>query len=127
MAYVSYNDYVSFYGGDLVTEEEFPALSILADDVIDAATRYKIVHAGGLNAFPAFVQTLVKKACAAQISYLADNGAGTIYLGGTPNFTVGKVSVGGDMDKDGAQSAISPAVMMYLEQTGLLERGVAVC
>lgn len=125
MAYITYNQYVEMYGTCPLTEQEFPVYAGLASDLIDGVTQYRIVK-GGLSALPAFVQTQIKKAAAAQVLYMFQNGLEATMTGQTgQGFTVGKVHVdGGTNGKTAAQLMISPAVTILLEQTGLMERSI---
>jgi hypothetical protein len=71
----------------------------------------------------------VKSAICAQIDYLYEYGVGVASYGKEAGggFTVGKVSVNeGSATKaaSGAASMVAPAVYVYLEQTGLLNRQV---
>lgn len=97
----------------------------LASDLIDSVTRYKIQR-GGLSALPAYTQALVKKATAAQILYTYQYGMESTMTGQAgQGFTVGKVHVdSGKTEQTAAQMMISPAVSVYLEQSGLMERSV---
>ena len=125
MAYIDYDGYLAIYGTCPLTEEEFPVYAELASDLIDSVTRYKIQR-GGLSALPAYTQTLVKKATAAQILYTYQYGMESTMTGQAgQGFTVGKVHVdSGKAEQTAAQMMISPAVSVYLEQSGLMERSV---
>lgn len=132
MAYITYDEYISMYGTCPITEDQFPVYATIASDIIDAATQFRIEEWGGFTAIPPFLQTLVQKACAAQVQYLAELGIDTVMTGQTgQGFTVGKVSVNGGALANGAltaaQLSISPMVHILLEQTPLMERRVAVC
>ena len=81
--------------------------------------------------FPSIVKTQVQLAICSQIDFLAINGVDDMNSGaGGGGFTVGKVTVHGNNSssgKSGAMSAyISPAAILYLEQTGLMYPGVGV-
>lgn len=52
MAYITYDQYVAIYGEPPIKEEDFPVYAGLASDLIDSATRYRIVQGGGLSALP---------------------------------------------------------------------------
>lgn len=125
MAYITYEQYIEMYGICPLTVEEFPVYAGLAGDLIDSVTQYRIVK-GGLSALPIFVQTQVKKATAAQVLYMIQNGLEATMSGQIgQGFTVGKVHVdGGTNGKTEVQMMISPAVKILLEQTGLMERSV---
>lgn len=130
MAYISYQEFAEIYG-QRVPEDEFPMYAENASDMIDVATRYVIAQCGGLEGFPPIVQSMAKKAAAAQVLYLSQNGIDTVMTGQTgQGFTVGKVHLDGASASSGgagnsaAQSMISPAATVFLEQTGLMGRGV---
>lgn len=125
MAYITYDGYIAIYGACPLTAEDFPVYAELASDMIDAVTRYKIQQ-GGLSALPAYIQKLIQKAAAAQVLYTYQNGLESTMTGQAgKGFTVGKVHVdGGANEQTAAQMMISPAVGVYLEQTGLMERSV---
>ena len=125
MAYITYSQYVEMYGTCPLTEQEVPIYASLASDLIDSVTQYRIAK-GGLSALPAFVQTQIEKAAAAQVLYMFQNGLEATMTGQTAQgFTVGIVHVdGGTNGKTEAQMMISPAVAIFLEQTGLMERSI---
>lgn len=129
MAYITYQQYEKLYGTPPVTEAEFTLYATTASDIIDSITQYRIGRAGGISALPAWLQTLVQKAAAAQVLYLTQNGLETVVSGQTgQGFTVGKVSVDGAGTSTGgmtaAQLTVCPMAKVYLEQTGLMERSV---
>ena len=127
MAYITYEQYTELYGVPPISEDAFPMYAGQASDLIDSITQYRIIQGGGLSALPAFVQTLVQKAAAAQVLYLTQNGLETVISGQTgQGFTVGKVSVDGGNTggMTAAQLMVCPMTKAYLEQTGLMERSV---
>ena len=127
MAYITYEQYTQLYGTPPITEAEFPMYATTASDIIDSITQYRIERARGISALPAWLQTLVQKAAAAQVLYLTQNGLETVVSGQTgQGFTVGKVSVDGGNSGGltAAQLTVCPMAKMYLEQTGLMERSV---
>ena len=132
MAYITYQQYVNLYGNSPITEAEFPVYAELASDMIDTITQNRLLQGDGLASLPAFVQTRVEKAAAAQVLYFTQNGLETVLSGQTgQSFTVGKVSVSGGTLANGNAKAgsllISPLAVALLEQTGLMYRGVDVC
>ena len=132
MAYITYQQYLEYYGSCPLTEDEFPVYAGLASDAIDSITQYRIVQGGGVSALPALTQTLVQKAAAVQVLYYTQLGLETVLTGQTgQSFTVGKVSVsGGALSNSNGKAGtllISPAAVALLEQTGLMYRGVHVC
>ena len=132
MAYITYDEYVTYYGTPPVQESDFTVYAEQASDLIDVLTEYRIMQ-GGLSALPDLVQKLVKKATAAQVLYFIQNGGvESVESGQTgQGFSVGKVRVDGDsryraqnISKRGALM-ISPMARALLDQTGLMERVVA--
>ena len=125
-ATVDYAFYSTVYMGTEADEASFPALCARAADVVGAMIRWRDTET---LADP--VLTLYKKAVCAQVDYFALNGFESVAGGSDRGFTVGKVSVSGksgnDLKATGAMSAhVSPMVLMYLEQTGLMYPGVPV-
>lgn len=133
MAYITYEQYVSFYGAPAVSETEFPIYAGSASDLIDAITQYRIVEAGGISAFPPAMQTMIQKATALQVMYYIMNGLETVMSGQTgKGYTVGKVHLDGVSSSGSggaltsAQMMVGPAAKATLEQTGLMYRGTPV-
>ena len=126
---VDYEYYFTVYKGSEASEASFPSLYARAADVIGAMTRWQAVEPD-IYSMPERQQTLVKKAICAQVDYFAVNGLDSVSGGNDRGFTVGKVSVsgksGGDLVRRGAMAEnVSPLVLMYLEQTGLMAPQVA--
>lgn len=131
MAYITYEQYLDYYGTCPISEDVFPVYAGAASDLIDAITEYRLVQGGGFAALPSLVQTLVQKAAAVQVLYYTQLGLETVLTGQTgQSFTVGKVSVsGGALSNSNGKAGtllISPAAVALLEQTGLMYRGVSV-
>lgn len=106
----------------------FPALCARAEDVIGAMTHWQATEENWAN-LTSVQQTLVKKAICAQVDYFAVNGLDSVAGGNDRGFTVGKVSVSGKgvsgNAKGGAMAdSLSNLVMMYLEQSGLMNPAV---
>lgn len=125
-ACVDYEFYSTVYLGEEADSTSFPALCARAADVVGAMTRWVDV-----STMPEWVQTLYKKAVCAQVDYFALNGLDSVAGSFDRGWTVGKVSVSGksgsDIVKTGAMAEhVSPLAIMYLEQTGLMGRAVAV-
>jgi len=125
-AIVDYTFYSSVYMGTEADEVSFPALCSRACDVVGAFTRW--IDPATLTE-PAL--TLYKKAVCAEVDYFALNGFESVSGGNDRGFTVGKVSVSGksgsDLKATGAmRDHLAPLVIMYLEQTGLLNPAVPV-
>jgi hypothetical protein len=124
-ACVDFVYYSTVYMGQEADEASFPALCARAADVVGAMTRWK-----DPETMTAFQLTLYKKAVCAQVDYFAVNGLDSVAGGTDRGFTVGKVSVNSknvtDTIKKGAMSGnLSPTVLMYLEQSGLMNPQVA--
>ena len=125
-AIVDYEYYSTVYMGTEADEASFPALCARACDVVGAFTRWI-----DPETLPGAVLTLYKKAVCSQVDYFAVNGFESVSGGNDRGFTVGKVSVSGksgsDLKATGAMhDHISPLVILYLEQTGLLNPAVPV-
>ena len=124
-ATVDFDFYSTVYMGSEADQASFPALCARAADVVGAMIRWT-----DPETLTGQVLTLYKKAVCAQVDYFALNGFESVAGGGDRGFTVGKVSVSGksgnDLKTSGAMSAhISPMVIAYLEQTGLMNPQVA--
>lgn len=124
MAMVTYDWYLNTYLGEAVDEAAFPRLEARAEDAVGALTRWQVT-ADNLHTYPPLTQELYKKAVCAQIEYLDLNGPQVMFDGSADvGFTVGKVSVNSgrsaQMNANRAANAVSPLVITYLEQTGLL-------
>lgn len=126
MGVVDYTFYTSVYMGE-ADQSDFPLLNARASDVIGALTGWAI-DCSTISKYPPAIQTLYKKAVCAQIEYFAINGVDSVNDSGNGGFTVGKVTVqaGAKNASGGAMSGnISPAAIMYLEQTGLMNPQVS--
>ena len=127
-AIVDFTYYYNVYMGTEADQTSFPALYAHASRMIAAMTRWQVSE-DNFDQLPALVQTLYKLAICSQVDYLAINGLDSINGGGDGGFTVGKVTVheGSKASAGGAMSAnISPAAMLYLEQSGLMNPAVPV-
>ncbi|EZP77623.1 protein gp8 [Parageobacillus genomosp. 1] len=124
MAYIDYQFYIDVYKGVPISDADtFLRFAERASDVIDQLTNYQI---GDITKYPEWLQTLIKKAVAAQVEYFAYTDDSVLHgVNDLQNVKLGDFSytVGGN---PGA-APISPAVLSYLRQTGLLYRGVTVC
>ena len=128
-AIVDYAYYSTVYMGTEADQASFPALCARASDVVGSMARWQVT-AENIGSYPAIVQTLYKKAICAQVDYFAVNGLDSVAGGSEKGFTVGKVSVSGksgsDLVRKGAMADhLSPLVIMYLEQSGLMGPQVA--
>lgn len=129
-AIVDFPYYRDTYKGTEADSTSFPALYAHASRIVSVMTRWQVTEEN-FDEFPSIVQTLYKLAICSQIDFIAINGVEAMNSGdGGGGFTVGKVSVhgnGNSSGKGGAMSAyISPAAILYLEQTGLMYPGVGV-
>ena len=125
-AIVDLNYYQSVYMGKEADQTSFPALYAHASRMIGAMTRWR-VNEENFTRLPSLVQTQYRLAICSQIDFVAINGLESINEGDTGGFTVGKVTVHGGKRAGvgGAMSAsISPAAILYLEQTGLMNPSV---
>lgn len=125
-AIVDYQYYSTVYMGQEADSTSFPALCSHASDVVGAMTRW--IDPETLDGY---ALTLYKKAICAEVDYFALNGFESVAGGTDRGFTVGKVSVsgksGGELKHEGVmRNHVSPLVLMYLEQTGLLNPAVPV-
>lgn len=129
-AIVDFNYYSTVYMGTEADATSFPALYAHASRIVGTLTRWQVTEETFPD-FPSIVKTQIQLAICSQVDFLAINGVDDMNSGeGGGGFTVGKVSVHGNSNssgKCGAMSAyISPAAIMYLEQTGLMYPGVGV-
>lgn len=127
MVYITPEYYKDEYMGVPVPDGELPRLIKRASEAIDVITHYRIVNYG-FNNFTPFIQEQIKKATAAQVEFLNQNGelAGSVVEGGGGGFTIGKYS---SSAPDASQaSAVANryalTVIDYLSPTGLLYSGV---
>ena len=128
-AIVDFTYYSSVYMGTEANQTSFPALNAHASRVIASMTRWQ-VDEDNFDELPSMIQTLYKLAICSQIDFLSINGVESISDGAeSVGFSVGKVRVDGKSKAStgGAMSAsISPAAVLYLEQTGLMNPAVPV-
>ena len=120
MGAVDYTYYSTVFLGKEADQTSFPALAARAEDVVNAICRWR-----DPSTFSVIQTVLYKKAICAQVDFFAVNGLDAVAGGSDRGFTVGKVSVSGksgsDLKKAGAMAEnLSPLVMMYLEQSGLI-------
>lgn len=130
MAIVTYAYYSHTYMGQEADQTSFPAFEARAEDIVCAMTRWQVSEVT-IADLPVLTQELVKKAICAQVDYFAVNGLDSAAGNDGRGFTVGKVSISGKSGSEAAHKGalsgnISPLVLMYLEQTGLMYPGVPV-
>lgn len=123
---VDFTFYWNVYQGKEADETSFPALCARAEDVVGAMVRW-----ADPATFTPFQLTLYKKAICAQVDFFAVNGLDSVAGGTDKGFTVGKVSISGksgsDLARKGSMAdSLSNLVLMYLEQSGLMNPAVPV-
>ena len=121
MAYID-SAYYSAWGGTIT--EDFGTLANRASDIVDMLTRFK---ARDFETLTEFQQEMIQKATCCQVDFFAEYGLNSTQDGGG-TWTVGKVSVGRSNGIYGEYTAkgLSPSAVSYLEQSGLMSRGVMV-
>lgn len=129
-AIVDYAFYADVYMGTEADNASFPALYAHASRLIGAMTRWQVTEEN-FTEYPSIIQTQYKLAVCSQIDFLAINGTDAMNSGnGGGGFTVGKVTVHGNGNSSGKSGAMgaymSPAAILYLEQTGLMYPGAGV-
>lgn len=119
MAIVSYEFYTNSYMGEPVENTDFPRYDLRAESLIRSITKGATDR---FESFPENIQEAIKNAICAQIEYFGIYGLEIAITGKQDSgFTVGKVSVtSGASAKAGASAMVSPLVISFLEQTGLL-------
>lgn len=118
MAYIDYAYYTDVYKGVPIDADTFSRLAERASELIDQVTNYTIQD---IAALPAFTQEQVKKATAAQVEYLYQNGEGV--LQGVTDLQDVKI---GDFSYKSASpgNPTSPLALSFLRRTGWLYAGV---
>ena len=127
-AIVDFQYYSETYMGQEADAASFPALYAHASRIIGTMTRWQVTE-DNISEFHPLIQTQYKLALCSQVDFLAINGVDSINSGIESGFTVGKVTVHGTAKTGagGAMSAsVSPAAILYLEQTGLMNPQVGV-
>lgn len=134
MGIVDLTYYENTYFGEPIPTADFPRYEARAEQLISAVTRgqYEAAVTALPEAAAAALTANYKNAICAQIEYYQSNGLLAVTTGSSnEGFTVGKVSVsagnsGSSVFATRGAAMLSPAAQMYLEQTGLMGRGVAV-
>lgn len=129
MAYLTYSEYIDL-GYAEVPQDEFDRLLRRASDVLDSVTS-SFYRFNDLENDVPFRREQFKKAVAAQIQYFHDMGGTSSHELSEPGtVTIGRTTVttGSRNSSQGEQktSLISDDVFMYLQDTGLLYRGLVV-
>lgn len=120
MPYIDKAYYENEYKGlPIIDQALFDRLTVRASDLIDQLSSYQIQD---FNALTSFQQIQVRKAAAAQVEYMANQGGELSIHGGSPSsVNIGNFSYQAEKE----QPIVSPAVIGYLWPTGLLYRGVS--
>ncbi|MDF9296103.1 hypothetical protein [Geobacillus stearothermophilus] len=119
MAYIDYDFYANVYKGSPISDANtFDRLAMRASEWIDEMTSGQITD---LSVEPEWRQTLLKKAVAAQVEYLYQNGEGV--LQGVTDLQDVKI---GDFSYKSASpgNPTSPLALSFLRRTGWLYAGV---
>jgi hypothetical protein len=130
MVYIDYKYYCDTYKGTDIEIDQFTVLAERASDLIDMLTSCSL-NGVDLTLQHQLIQNNVKKATAAQVEYMANQGGELSMHGGSPasvsigNFTYSEGGNRGQGNLSREQQIISPAVIAYLKPTGLLYRGVS--
>lgn len=124
MGYITEEYYNEVYKGTPVDESELPRLIERASEVIDGMVVYGI----DMDKLPEFACELVRRAVAAEVEYLDENGGVSVLSGCTfSQATLGKFSY--SRGTSGAFSVsgvpVAPMSVSLLEKAGLLKRGLA--
>ena len=129
---VDFEYYYNVYLGQEADQASFPALCARAEDVVCAMTRWQVTEET-IQSLQPLQRTLVKKAICAQVDFFAINGLDSVADTNENGFTVGKVRIGGSNSffvnskrRGVMENDVSPLVIMYLEQSGLMNPAVPV-
>lgn len=129
MPYLTYDEYIDL-GFPEIGETGFNRLLPKASDVVDSVTR-SFYRFNDIESDVPFRREQFKKALCAQIQYFHDMGGtsthelsepGTVTIGRTTVTTGGRYS----SQEEQKNNLVSDDVYMYLRDTGLLYRGLAV-
>lgn len=124
MGYITEEYYNEVYKGTPVDESELPKLIERASEIIDSMVVYSI----DTEKLPEFAHELLRRAVAAEVEYLDENGGVSALSGGNiAQATLGKFSysrgTSGAFSVSGMPAA--PMSISLLEKAGLLRRGLA--
>ena len=126
MPYIDYQYYTDEYKGASIDESAFSSLVVRASDAIDSITR-SFYQFHDLENDLAFRKNKFKKAVASQVEYFHEVGATTTYGMNEPtSVTIGRTSQSGGSTSIQTNTLLSPDVIGYLNDTGLLYRGLGV-
>ena len=123
MGYITEEYYNEVYKGTPVDESELPRLIERASEVIDSMALYNI----DTEKLPEFAHELLRRAVAAEVEYLDENGGVSALSGGAvAQATLGKFSyskgTSGTFNVSGVP--VAPMSISLLEKAGLLKRGL---
>ena len=123
MGYITEEYYNEVYKGTPVDESELSVLIERASEIIDSMAVYSI----DMDKLPEFACELVRRAVAAEVEYLDENGGVSALSGGNiAQATLGKFSY--SRGTSGAFSVsgmpVAPMSISLLEKAGLLKRGL---
>lgn len=123
MEYVDKTYYEETYGGELLTDVEFPKFNKRSQDIVDSLTNYLIPQIGFDN-LKTNVQELIKKSVCAQIEYFKVEGIESNINGissSSQNVSISGFSYSSSQPSSSKQTnRVSPSTLMYLDATGLL-------
>lgn len=117
---------IAYYTDVYKGAEVYDDLGVLLDRASDMVRQSTLCPLDNLSRLPTFVQENVKKAVCAQVEYInANGGLDWINSSGASSVTIGKFSMssGSSGGNGSAKQIISPNMLAYLEQAGLLYRG----
>lgn len=126
MPYIDYQYYTDEFKGASLDESTFSSLVIKASDAIDSITG-NFYQFNDLETDGAFRKSKFKKAVASQVEYFHEVGSTTTYGMNEPSsVTIGRTSQSGGSSNSQINTLLSPDVIRYLNDTGLLYRGLGV-
>lgn len=116
---------IAYYTDVYKGVEVYDDLDVLLDRASDMVRQSTLCPLDNLSRLPTFVQENVKKAVCAQVEYInANGGLDWINSSGTSSVTIGKFSMSGSSGGNSSvKQIVSPNMLAYLEQAGLLYRG----
>lgn len=126
MPYIDYQYYTDEFKGASIDESAFSSLVVRASDALDNLTR-NFYQFNDLETDVAFRKNKFKKAVACQVEYFHEVGSTTTYGMNEPSsVTIGRTSQSGGSSNSQTNSLLCPDVISYLNDTGLLYRGLGV-
>ena len=123
--YIDYDYYTNEYEGICLDESEFKQLAKRADNVIDVMSFGRLLK-GGFGELCNYKKELVKKAAAAQVEFLAENGGASVLAGGIglSSFKIGSFNAAYKISSD---RLVSPLTKSFMAMSGLMYSGAQVC